>query len=219
MESMQRCGGRRGTYTHCHTTGSRAVPGLRKQPRPGLQGCWMRRPMSRTCGTSWGCVTTMLSACLALACRQPNWLGECAESGGVGPAAGACRHMQELTRYEAALWRHPETDEGVVRAAQHRTTAAELGILPSDSLADLASMPTRIAFLNQLADRVRLLQHVLTMWSLPASTSWSTRCICGSMCLGVYEIDLHSARLSCITHGAALPTSHWGRQIMRCSFA
>ena len=45
--------------------------------------------------------------------------------------------------------------EDVVRAAQHRTTAAELGILPSDNLTDLASVPTRIAFLNQLADEVR----------------------------------------------------------------
>ena len=78
-------------------------------------------------------------------------------------------YVQELTRYEAALWRHPETDKGVVRAAQHRTTAAELGILPSDNLSDLASVPTRIAFLNQLADRVRLLQHFLTMWALPSS--------------------------------------------------
>jgi hypothetical protein len=70
-------------------------------------------------------------------------------------------YVQELTRYEAALWRHPETREGVVRAAQHRTTAAELGILPADNLSDLASMPTRIAFLNQLADWVRLPWHFL----------------------------------------------------------
>lgn len=75
----------------------------------------------------------------------------------------------------------------MVRAAQHRTTAAELGILPSDNLSDLASVPTRIAFLNQLADRVRLLQHVFRSVG-----------------------HLQSARSSRIMHGAALSMRHMG---------
>ncbi len=61
---------------------------------------------------------------------------------------------QELTQYEAKMVQHPEMREEVVRAAQHRTTAAELGITASDDLKDLESLPTRVAFLNSLADQV-----------------------------------------------------------------
>lgn len=63
--------------------------------------------------------------------------------------------MQELTEYERRMLEHPETREDVVRAAQHRTTAADLGIAASDDLKDLESLPARVAFLNSLADQVR----------------------------------------------------------------
>lgn len=75
-----------------------------------------------------------------------------------------CWHAQELTKYETALFHHPEVREAVVRAAQHRTTAAELGIMPSDSLKDLDSLPARIAFLNGLAETVSIVSiHMMRM--------------------------------------------------------
>lgn len=47
-------------------------------------------------------------------------------------------------------------DEREAAARQHRTTAAELGLLPLDSLNDTASLPHRIAFLNDLHEEVRV---------------------------------------------------------------
>lgn len=63
--------------------------------------------------------------------------------------------MQELSRYEADLLAHPETRDNLVKAAQHRTTAADLGIMPLDDLRDLHSITARITFLNILANKVR----------------------------------------------------------------
>ena len=62
--------------------------------------------------------------------------------------------MQALGEYTAELLQHVEHDIAAVQAAQHRTTAAELGIAPLDAMADLDSIPARIQFINRLASEV-----------------------------------------------------------------
>lgn len=62
----------------------------------------------------------------------------------------------ELKAYNEALVAGMTLDEREASARQHRTTAAELGLLPLDSLNDTASLPHRIAFLNDLHEEVRV---------------------------------------------------------------
>lgn len=62
----------------------------------------------------------------------------------------------ELKAYNEALLAGMTLDEQKAAARQHRTTAAELGLLPLDGLNDTASLPHRIAFLNDLHAEVRV---------------------------------------------------------------
>lgn len=61
----------------------------------------------------------------------------------------------ELKAYNDALLAGMTLDEREAAARQHRTTAAQLGLLPLDSLNDTASLLHRIAFLNGLYEEVR----------------------------------------------------------------
>jgi hypothetical protein len=60
----------------------------------------------------------------------------------------------ELKAYSSAMVDAMVLDPAHAAARQRRTTAAELGSLPLDSLAGTASLPHRIAFLNELAAEV-----------------------------------------------------------------
>lgn len=61
----------------------------------------------------------------------------------------------ELRAYNDALVAGMTLDEQAAAARQQRTTAAELGLLPVDGLDETASLPHRIAFLNDLYEEVR----------------------------------------------------------------
>jgi hypothetical protein len=93
----------------------------------------------------------------------------------------------------------------VVRAAQHRTTAAELGILPSDNLTDLASVPSRIAFLNQLANEVRLTLKRRLPACEPEHITWKLwlDMVCNGLCAADEQV-----RAANVTRLAVVTT--WG---------
>ncbi|PRW56345.1 glycosyltransferase-like protein [Chlorella sorokiniana] len=61
----------------------------------------------------------------------------------------------ELRAYNDALLAGMTLDESEAAARQHRATAAELGMLPLDGLNETASLPHRIAFLNDLYEEVQ----------------------------------------------------------------
>ena len=62
--------------------------------------------------------------------------------------------MQALDEYVWSLLKYVRTDLAAVRAAQRRTTAAQLGIEPRDPMDELLSVPERIRFINRLAAQV-----------------------------------------------------------------
>ena len=70
------------------------------------------------------------------------------------PIAGVEDLHAELKAYNDAMVAGMTLDEAQVAARQQRTTAAELGLLPLDGLDETASLPHRIAFLNDLYDEV-----------------------------------------------------------------
>lgn len=61
----------------------------------------------------------------------------------------------ELSAYSAALLDSMVADEAAAAARQRRPAAADLGLLPLDALNETASLPHRIAFLNELHAEVR----------------------------------------------------------------
>lgn len=61
----------------------------------------------------------------------------------------------ELSAYSAALLGSMVVDEAAAAARQQRPAAADLGLLPLDALNDTASLPARIAFLNELHAEVQ----------------------------------------------------------------
>lgn len=104
----------------------------------------------------------------AICCRLGSWAGTCLQPAlATLPLANkpstTARHFvegvedlhAELKAYNDALLAGMTLDEREAAARQHRTTAAELGLLPLDSLNDTASLLHRIAFLNGLYEEVR----------------------------------------------------------------
>ena len=61
----------------------------------------------------------------------------------------------ELAAYAGSLAANMTLDVAEAAARQRRTTAAELGLAAVDPLDEVASIPTRVAFLNGLAEEVR----------------------------------------------------------------
>ena len=56
----------------------------------------------------------------------------------------------ELKAYNDAMTEAMVLDDASALRRQRRTTAAELGLQPADPLDETASIPARIAFLNEL---------------------------------------------------------------------
>lgn len=73
------------------------------------------------------------------------------------PRAGVEDVHAELAAYAQAMVDAMVLDAQAAAKRQHRATAAELGLQPLDDLGDVASLPLRIAYLNELMDEVAVL--------------------------------------------------------------
>ena len=87
---------------------------------------------------------------------ETNTTYMCLKASGLSPV---CERLptiwlQALDEYVFGMLRNVETDLGAVRAAQQRTTAAQLGISALDPMDELDSLPERIRFINRLAAEV-----------------------------------------------------------------
>lgn len=83
----------------------------------------------------------------------------------------------ELRAYGEALVEAMVLEEGAAAARQHRTRAADLGLLPADDQEGAGSIPQRIDFLNELHEEASLVVEVVVMavCGVGGVCGWRTR--------------------------------------------